>query len=72
MSRKGDCRDDAAMESFLHTLKTELIGNRVFRTREEARREIFASIEVWYNRQRLHSALDHLTSEEYESLIKAV
>ena len=60
------------MESFFHTLKTELIGNRVFRTRAEARREIFAYIETWYNRKRLHSALGYMTPEEYENLVNAV
>lgn len=72
MSRKGDCWDNAAMESFFHTLKTELIGNRVFRTRQEARREIFAYIETWYNRQRLHSALGYTAPAEYEGLVNAV
>jgi len=72
MSRKGDCWDNAVMESFFHTLKSELIGNRIFATREEARQEVFAYIEVWYNRQRLHSALGYRTPEEYESLVKAL
>ena len=72
MSRKGDCWDNAVMESFFHTLKTELIGNRVFRTRGEARVEIFRYIETWYNRKRLHSALGYMAPDEYESLVGAV
>lgn len=72
MSRKGNCWDNAAMESFFRTLKTELIGNGMFRTREEARREGFAFIEVWYNRQRLHPALGYRSPEEYENLVKAL
>ena len=72
MSRKGDCWDNAAMESFFHTLKTELIGNRVFGTRAEARLEIFRYIETWYNRKRLHSALGYMAPDEYESLVSAV
>lgn len=72
MSGKGDCWDNAAMESFFHSLKTEWIGDRVFGSREEARREIFAYIEIWYNRCRLHSALGYASPEEYESLLKAV
>ena len=72
MSRKGDCWDNAVMESFFHTLKTELIGNRVFRTRGEARVEIFRYIETWYNRKRLHSALGYMAPDEYESLVSAV
>ena len=56
MSRKGDCWDNAVAESFFHTLKTELIHHCDFETREEARTVIFEYIEVFYNRQRLHSS----------------
>lgn len=66
MSRKGNCYDNAYVESFFRTLKVELIYNRKFKTREEARKTIFEFIEVWYNRQRLHSSLDYMTPEAYE------
>jgi putative transposase len=66
MSRKGNCYDNAFIESFFRTLKVELIYNRKFKTRQEARKTIFEFIEVWYNRQRLHSSLDYMTPEAYE------
>ena len=68
MSRKGDCWDNAVAESFFKTLKTELVDDSDFTTRAEARRAIFEFIEVWYNRQRLHSHLDYRSPMEYESL----
>lgn len=71
MSRKGDCWDNAVMESFFGTLKKELVHHRRYRTREEARREIFEFIEIFYNRQRLHSSLGYLPPAEYENLIAA-
>ena len=49
MSRKADCYDNAPMESFFHTLKTELVHHRQYATREEAKRDIFAYIEGFYN-----------------------
>jgi transposase InsO family protein len=67
MSRKGNCYDNAFVESFFRTLKVELIYTRKFKTREEARAAIFEFIEVWYNRQRLHSSLDYMTPEQYEA-----
>ena len=67
MSRKGDCWDNACAETFFASLKTELIGDRIFVTREQARREIFEYIEVFYNRRRLHSYLGYLTPHEFES-----
>ena len=66
MSRKGNCYDNAFIESFFRTLKVELVYTRKFKTRQEARNAIFEFIEVWYNRQRLHSSLDYVTPEEYE------
>jgi putative transposase len=66
MSRKGDCWDNACAETFFASLKTELIGDRIFVTREQARREIFEYIEVFYNRRRLHSYLGYLTPHEFE------
>ena len=67
MSRTGNCYDNAAMESFFSTLKSECV-TRQFQSRQEARRTIFAYIEGWYNRQRLHSSLDYLSPLEYETL----
>lgn len=66
MSRKGNCYDNAFVESFFRTLKVELIYTRKFKTRKEAESAIFEFIEVWYNRQRLHSSLDYMTPEDYE------
>jgi len=66
MSRKGECWDNACAETFFKTLKTELIGQRIYRSREEARRAIFEYVEVFYNRVRLHSYLDYATPAEYE------
>lgn len=57
MSRKADCYDNAPMESFFHTLKTELVHHHQYQTRAEAQRDIFAFIEGFYNRTQLHSPL---------------
>lgn len=67
MSRTGNCYDNAAMESFFATLKGEC-ANRRFSTRTEARSVIFEYIEVWYNRQRLHSSLGYLSPVQFEQL----
>jgi putative transposase len=61
MSRKADCYDNAPMESFFHTLKTELVHHRKYATRAEAQRDIFGYIEGFYNRTRLHSAIGYLS-----------
>jgi putative transposase len=66
MSRKGNCYDNAYAESFFRTLKVELVNRKKFETRQEAKQIIFEYIEVWYNRQRLHSSLDYMTPEAYE------
>jgi transposase InsO family protein len=66
MSRKADCFDNAPMESFFHTLKTELVHHRQYATRAEAQRDIFAFIEGFYNRTRLHSAIGYITPIEME------
>lgn len=66
MSRKGNCYDNAFVESFFRTLKVELIYCRKFRTRKDAMAAIFEFIEVWYNRQRLHSSLGYQTPMDYE------
>jgi transposase InsO family protein len=67
MSGKGDCWDNAAMESFWSTLKTELVHHEHYATHEQARASIFEYIEVFYNRQRLHSSLGYLSPEAFEA-----
>jgi transposase InsO family protein len=67
MSGKGDCWDNAVMESFWGTLKTELVHQEHYATREQARQSIFEYIEVFYNRQRLHSSLGYLSPEAFEA-----
>jgi putative transposase len=66
MSRKGDCYDNAPMESFWGTLKNELIHHRRYKTREQAIREITEYIEVFYNRQRRQARLEYLSPALYE------
>ena len=66
MSRKGECHDNAVAESFFHTLKIELICEKVYQTRSEARQEIFKYIEVFYNRRRRHSTLGYKAPLEFE------
>jgi transposase InsO family protein len=66
MSRKGDCYDNAPMESFWGTLKNELIHHRHYKTREQAIREITEYIEVFYNRQRRQARLGYLSPAVYE------
>jgi putative transposase len=66
MSRTGCCYDNAPMESFFHSLKVELVHQRRWTTRDEARRDVFAYIEGYYNQQRIHSALGYLTPEQAE------
>jgi putative transposase len=71
MSRKGDCWDNAPMESFFHTLKVERVNHRTYATRNDARRDLFAYIEGFYNSHRLHSALDYLSPVEIARDVKA-
>lgn len=66
MSRRANCWDNAPVESFFATLKKELVHRENYRTRDEAKASLFHYIEVFYNRQRRHSALDYLSPEEYE------
>jgi transposase InsO family protein len=68
MSRTGNCYDNAPMESFFGTLKCELVHDRHYRTRAQARQDIFEYIEVFYNRKRLHSSLGYLSPAQYEQL----
>ena len=67
MSRKGNCYDNAAMESFWSTLKLELIYREPLATRAQARRAIFDYIETFYNRERLHSALGYNSPVDFEN-----
>jgi putative transposase len=66
MSRKGNCYDNAPVESFFASLKRELIHRRSFATHEEARSAVFEWIAVWYNRKRRHSSLGYLSPEQFE------
>lgn len=61
MSRRGCCWDNAEMESFFHTLKTEFVYHEVFESRDEAKRRIFEWIQVFYNRTRIHSGIGYVT-----------
>jgi putative transposase len=67
MSRKGDCWDNAVAESFFGTLKTELVHHERYKTREEARLNIFDYIETFYNKRRLHSHLNFVSPEDFEN-----
>ena len=66
MSRKGNCWDNAVAESFFKTLKSEETDDRDFKTIEEAKRVVFNYIEVYYNRQRMHSSIQYQIPAEYE------
>jgi putative transposase len=66
MSRVGDCWDNAVVESFFATLKTELVHGADWRTREQARQALFGYLEVWYNRQRRHSTLHYQSPAQFE------
>ncbi|MCF6768229.1 IS3 family transposase, partial [Thiotrichales bacterium 19S11-10] len=66
MSSSGNCYDNAVMESFYHSLKVELIYDQRYKSRDEAKRAIFDYIEIFYNRQRLHSTLGYKSPVEYE------
>ena len=70
MSRKGNCWDNAVAESFFHTLKTELVYMEDFNTHEQAQTAVFEYIEVFYNRQRCHSANGYLAPLVYEQTLK--
>ena len=71
MSRKGNCWDNAPMESFFGSLKTELDGDGPFDTRQAARTALFRAIEGWHNRERLHSSLGYITPINKEQLATA-
>ena len=71
MSGKGNCYDNAIMETFFHTLKTELIYFERYETKEDARRSIFEYIEVFYNRLRRHSSLHYKSPTKFDQLVRA-
>lgn len=66
MSRRGDCWDNAAMESFFSSLKTERLSRKVYRTRDEVRADVFDYVERFYNQQRRHSTLDYVSPVQFE------
>ena len=72
MSRRGNCWDNAVVESFFATLTKELLLDGPFRTRDAARQAVFEFIEVWYNRRRRHSALGYRTPAEYAEELRKV
>jgi len=67
MSRKGNCYDNAVVESFFSTLKNDLVHEQDYHTREEAQAEVFEFIEVFYNRQRLHQTLGYVSPVQFEA-----
>ena len=69
MSRKGDCWDNAPMESFYATPKGELVEERDYLTRTEARADVFQYVEGFYKRRRLHSAIGYMTPEQKAMLV---
>ena len=72
MSRRGNCLDNAPMESFFASLKKEQVHQVRFRTRAEARAAVFEYLEVFYNRQRLHSALGYRTPAEARASMEGI
>jgi transposase InsO family protein len=69
MSRKGNCWDNAPVESFFATLKKELVHRVKCQTRQQAKTSLFHYIEVFYNRRRRHSALGYLSPHDYEQTL---
>ena len=72
MSRRGDCWDNAAMESFFSSLKTERMDRKQYATRDEARADVFDYIERFYNPRRRHSVLDYLSPVQFEEMAAAL
>jgi putative transposase len=68
MSRKGDCWDNACMESFFGSFKTEWIRDKKYLSFEEAKKDVFKYVEIFYNRRRRHASLGYLSPAEYEEL----
>jgi transposase InsO family protein len=71
MARKGDCWDNAPVESFFSTLKLECIYPTRYKTRQQARRDIFAYIEAFYNTRRIHTSIENQSPAEYEELMSS-
>lgn len=71
MSRRGNCYDNSFAESFFATLKKELIYRTEYKNKEEAKKEIFKYIEVWYNRQRIHSSIGYMSPVQFEESLFA-
>ena len=71
MGSRGDAYDNAAAESLMATIKTELIKRRTFKTRDQARFEVFRYIGGFYNPHRRHSALGYLSPAEYETMLES-
>ena len=72
MSRKGDCWDNAAMESFFSTMKTERTARRAYVTRDEIRADVFDYIERFYNPRRRHSTLGQVSPDQFEKARKSL
>jgi len=70
MSKKGDCYDNAVIESFWATLKKECLGTDIFSSRDEAKTAVFEYIETYYNRKRKHSSLGYLSPARYEKQMR--
>ncbi len=66
MSGKGNCYDNAMMESFFHSLKSDIVHGEQFSTRDEARQAVFEYIEIFYNRERRHSGINYMTPVQFE------
>ena len=71
MSRRANCWDNAVAESFFSTLKIELVGHRVFKTRREATQAVFDYVEAFYNQKRLHSSIGYRSPAEFEAMEEA-
>lgn len=71
MSRRGNCWDNAAMESFFSTLKTERLSRKIYRTRDDLRADVFDYIERFYNPKRMHSTIGYLSPVQFENLRSA-
>jgi putative transposase len=68
MSRKGNCYDNACIESFHSVIKRELIHLTTYKTRAQAKRDIWEYIELWYNRRRIHSSIDYKTPVQFQTM----
>ena len=68
MSRKGNCWDNACMESFFSRLKTEWIRDKRYSSFEDVKKDVFKYVEMFYNRRRRHASLGYISPVEYEEL----